>query len=221
LFCEPVSSLSAQITLIGAFDQDLDAGIGLDRLHLAQDTVPVVLTLVGLLVAPVGSPVSEIGLPVTPIRLPVTPIGLPVAPIGLPVTSVRCHVALSGGVALVRGVVALSGRLVARLRGTLALSRRLVAPVRTLPTSLRRNLAVQHRLGLFDQIIRVLVCERLPEPLGPFRGNPVPLVGKVGALVSVSVPLVGDAVTLVGDPVTLVGAALALLGLGSHRASLQ
>ena len=136
--CEPVSLLSAQITLIGAFDEDRDAGIGLDRLHLAQDGVPVALTPVGFLVAPVGSAISLVGLPVPPVCLPFAPIGLAVAPIRLPVTLVQRQVSRSAGIALVRGVVALSSRLVARLGGLLPLRGGLVSQVRVVLSPLRR-----------------------------------------------------------------------------------
>lgn len=159
LFCEPVSSLSAQVTLIGAFDQDLYTGIGLDRLHLAQDRVPVAFALVGFLVALVGSAIPVIRLSVPATRLPVTPVGLPVAPVRLSVTSVRRHVPLSASLALLRLVVSLGGRLVARLGGTLALGRGLVAQVRTLPASLGRKLALPRRLGAVDRIVSVLVGE--------------------------------------------------------------
>ena len=159
LLGEAVSSLSAQIALIGAFDQDLDAGIGLDRLHLAQDRVPVEFALVGFLVALVGSAILEIRLPVTAIRLPVTPVGLPVAPVCLAVTSVRRHVPLSASLALVRVEVSLGGRLVARLRGTLALGGRLVAQVRTLSASLGRKSALPRRLGAVDRVVFVPVGE--------------------------------------------------------------
>ncbi|HEU5455886.1 MAG TPA: hypothetical protein VFU85_09400 [Nocardioides sp.] len=159
LLGEAVSSLSAQIALIGAFDQDLDTGIGLDRLHLAQDRVPVELALVGFLVTLVGSAIPEIRLPVTAIRLPVTPVGLPVASVRLAVTSVRRHVPLSASLALVRLVVSLGGRLVAHLGGKLALRRGLVALVRTVPALLRRLQAVLRCPGAIDRIICVPVGE--------------------------------------------------------------
>ena len=107
---QPVSLLCAQVTLVGAFDEDLDVGVGLDGVHLGQDRVLIALALVGLCLAPVGYPFSLIGLPVTSFGLPVPQVCLAVSPIGFPIPAVRRRVPLSRGVALLRGVVTLVGR---------------------------------------------------------------------------------------------------------------
>src|SRR3712207_9123604 len=56
-----VSLLGAQIPLIGAFDQDLDIGVGLDCVHLIQDRVLISLTLVDLFLATVRSEERRVG----------------------------------------------------------------------------------------------------------------------------------------------------------------
>jgi hypothetical protein len=197
----PVSLLGAQITLLRTFDEDRDAGIGLDEIQLSQDRVPVALTLVGFLVAPISSAISlmglavtSIGFAVTSIGFAVTSIGFAVTSIGLPVTQFGSQVLLPAGTADRSGVVAHARSPVACIAGLLSLRRGMVTQIRSplAPlcgplTFLRRQRAVQPRLQFL-----------------PGEGAP-----------HVVRPLCGDRVTLLGS-----APALALLGLGSHRASL-
>ena len=214
--------LGAQITLIGAFDQNIDAGLGFDRVHRAQYRVPVALTFVGFLVAPVGSPISAIDPPVAPIRPPVTPIDPPVTPISLPVAPVRRQVPHSTGIAVISGVVALTGRLVARLPGMLSLRRDFAVQVRRQVATLRRLLTLLRPPRTAGPTRSFRIGEGPLHPVRPLGGDPVPLVGDVSALVSRQVTLVRDPAAFVSHAVAFVGGALALafLGLGSHQASL-
>jgi hypothetical protein len=211
----PVPLLGAQITLLRPFDQDLDPGIGLDGIHLPQQRLRVALLLVGFPVTPVGSVVSPIG-------PPVAAIGLPVAAIGLPVTPVRRQVPLSADLALVGGVVPLTGGPVSRIAGMLSLRSGVVAEFLSMRASLSRPLTLLNVLLAVGDILCVRVGGGLPPLLHALCGGLVPLVGQMISLASNPVTLVGDAVAFMGDPVTLVGAALALalLGVGSQRESL-
>ncbi len=213
-----VSLLSAMITLIGAFNEDLDAGIGLDGVHRVQGRVLVALTLVPLLLATVGSAFSLMGLQVTPIGPAVTPIGPAVTLIGVPVTTVGRQVPLSAGIALVGGVVALTGRPVARLTGKVSLRRDVAVQVRSQIASLRRLQTLLRQRPVVPTLC-VPIGEGSLHLLCPLLGDPVPIFGDVVARVSHPVTLVGDPVALISHAVTLVGAALALLGLCRHRAS--
>ena len=219
---EPVSLLGAKVTLIGTFNQNIDAGIGLDGIHRAQHRVPVALTLVGFLVASVGSAVTPIDPPVTPIGSPVTPIDSPVTPIGLSVAPVRRQVPQSTSIAVVSGVVALTGRPVARLTGNLPVRRDVAVQVRGLIAPLRRFLTFLRRLSRVGPNVCLLVGKGSLHVVCPFCGDPVPLVGDVVASVCRPVSLVGDTATLISHAVTFVGGALplAFLRLGGHRASL-
>ena len=129
--------LGAIIALIGAFNEDLNAGIGLDGIHLVHDRVLVALTLVGFLLAPVGSAISAIDPAVTPVDPAVAPIDPAVTPISVPVAPVRHQVPRSARIALVGGVVPLTGRPVTRLTGKLSLSRDVAVQVRSQVAALR------------------------------------------------------------------------------------
>lgn len=214
--------LGAHVTLIGALDEDIDAGVGLDGIHRAQHRVPVALTLVGFLVAPVGSAVSAIDPPVSPVSPPVTPIDTSVSPIGLAVAPVRRQVPHSTSIALVSRVVALTGRPVTRLTGNLPFRRDVAVQVRGLIAPLRRFLTFLRRLRPVGPNVCFLVGKGSLHLVCPFCGDSVSLVGDVVASVCRPVSLVGDTTALISHAVTLVGGALALtfLGLGSHRASL-
>lgn len=213
----PVPLLRPVITLVGTLDQEGDAGIVLDVLELSENGVLVTLALVGLRVAPVGSTVSLIGFPVAPVGFPVAPVGLAVTSVGVPVTPIGRQVPLSAGIAFVGGIGPQGRGPVPLLGGSLSLSCGLVAKVRAVPASLRQFFALPTRLSAVDQTFRVLVGS--PRSLSSLSGEPVPLVGDVGALVRHAVALIGDAVALVGNAVPLIGAKLArsLLGIGGHR----
>jgi len=213
----PVSLLGAQVTLLRPFDEDLDAGIGLDGVHLAQDGFLVALPLVGFLVAAIGSTVPLVGLPVPPVGLPVPPVCLPVAPVGFPVPPVLRQVPFSAGIAPVGSIGALRRSPIALLGGSLSLRRSLAAKFGTIPASLGHLPTLLGRQGTVDP---VLVGLGALQSLRPLHGDPFPLLGDVAALVGHPVPFVGDAVTLIGHAVPLVGTALALVRLGGHRASL-
>lgn len=114
----PVALLSTLIALICPFDQNLDAGIGGDGVHLPQNRVLVTLILI-------GGPLVSVGHLFTPVRLPVstvgrllTPVRLAVTSVGLPVTPVRGQVALTLTVTLVGGAIALVGRVIPPMPGT-------------------------------------------------------------------------------------------------------
>ncbi|MFL6002681.1 MAG: hypothetical protein ACJ72P_07725 [Nocardioides sp.] len=131
----PVSLLGAQITLLRTFEEDLDAGIGLHGIHLAQDRLLVALPLVGLRVLPVGATVPLAGLPVSSVGLPVSSVGFAVAAVGFAVEAIRRQVPLSVGVALLGSLGALGRNPVSLLGGALSFQSGLVAQVGTLPAS--------------------------------------------------------------------------------------
>jgi hypothetical protein len=219
---EPVSILGALITLLGAFNEDLDVGIAPDGVHLVQGRVVVALSLVPFLLATIGAAFSLMGLQVVPIGPPVTPIGPPVTLIGVPVTTLRRQVPLSVGIARVGGVVASTGRSVARLTGKVSLLRDVAVQVRSQIASLRRLLTLLCRLFAVEPTaLGSAVGEGSLYRLRPLLGDPVPLLGEIVACASRPVTLVGDPVALISHAVTLVRVALALLGLGRHRVSLR
>lgn len=124
----PVTLLGAQITLLRTFEEDLDAGIGLHGIHLAQDRLLVALPLVGLRVLPVCATVPLVG-------LPVSSVGFAVAAVGFAVEAIRRQVPLSSGVALLGSLGALGRNPVSLLGGALSFQSGLVAQVGTLPAS--------------------------------------------------------------------------------------